>query len=130
MLKKKKLKNDLVLEDSKNKDPILQESTLSSGDRIFSNGNLFIVGDDNPGAIVSAKKNIYIWGKLLGIVYAGIDRNNKTAIVSLYLKPLQLRIADYVAIGSKDNPKNHYLEIAVIDKQTIIVKPLVFDTKN
>ena len=45
------------------------------------------------------------------------------SIASFYLNPLQLRIADVVAIGPKDKPKNYYPEIAIIDKQTIIIKP-------
>jgi len=51
-------------------------------------------------------------------------------IASLYLKPLQLRIADVIAIGPKDKPKNCYPEIAVIDKQTIIIKPHIIENKN
>ena len=48
----------------------------------------------------------------------------------LYLNPLQLRIADVIAIGPKDKPKNCYPEIAVIDNQTIIIKPHLIENKN
>ena len=108
---------------STKKDDTLYEGTVRSGDRISSNGNLCIIGDVNPGAIVSAKKNIYVWGKLLGIAFAGKGGDKNASIASLYLKPVQLRIADVIAIGPKDKPKNFYPEIAVIDKQTIIIKP-------
>ena len=129
-LKEQEIKNKLRLANSKNKDDILHEGTVRSGDRISSNGNLCIIGDVNPGAIVSAKKNIYVWGKLLGIAFAGKSGNKNASIASLYLNPLQLRIADVVAIGPEDKPKNHYPEIALIDKQTIIIKPHVIETKN
>ena len=129
-LKEQEIKNKLLLFKSKNKDDILHEGTVRSGDRISSNGNLCIIGDVNPGAIVSAKKNIYVWGKLLGIAFAGKSGNKNASIASLYLNPLQLRIADVVAIGPEDKPKNHYPEIALIDKQTIIIKPHVIETKN
>ena len=109
---------------------ILHEGTVRSGDRISSNGNLCIIGDVNPGAIVSAKNNIYVWGKLLGIAFAGKTGNNNASIASLYLKPLQLRIADVIAIGPKDKPHNYYPEIALIDKRTIIIKPHIIETKN
>ena len=124
------MKNKLLLIDSKKKTDILHEGTVRSGDRISSNGNLCIIGDVNPGAIVFAEKNIYVWGKLLGIAFAGKGGNKKAFIASLYLNPLQLRIADVVAIGPKDKPKNFYPEIAVIDKQTIIIKPHIIETKN
>ena len=106
-----------------------RQGTVRSGDRISSNGNLCIIGDVNPGAIVSAKKNIYVWGKLLGIAFAGKSGNINASIASLYLNPLQLRITDVIAIGPKDKPKNYYPEIAVIDKQTIIIKPLIIESK-
>ena len=129
-IKEQEIKKKLLSLNSKKKDDILHKGTVRSGDRISSNGNLCIIGDVNPGAIVSAKKNIYVWGKLLGIAFAGKSGNKNASIASLYLNPLQLRIADVIAIGPKDKPKNCYPEIAVIDKQTIIIKPLLIETKN
>ncbi len=129
-INEQEIKNKLLLFHSKNKDDILHYGTLRSGERISSNGNLCIIGDVNPGAIVSAKKNIYVWGKLLGIAFAGKSGNKNASIASLYLNPLQLRIADVIAIGPKDKPKNNYPEIAVIDKQTIIIKPHIIENKN
>jgi len=128
--KEKEIKNKLLSLDSKKRDDMLLKGTVRSGNRISSNGNLCIIGDVNPGAIVTAKKNIYVWGKLLGVAFAGKDGNNNSSIASLYLNPLQLRIADVIAIGPKDKPKNHYPEIAVIDKKTIIIKPYIIETKN
>jgi len=129
-LKEQEIKNNLLLFNSKKKDDLLHKGTVRSGERISSNGNLCIIGDVNPGAIVSAKKNIYVWGKLLGIAFAGKSGNKNASIASLYLNPLQLRIADLIAIGPKDKPKNYYPEIAVIDKQMIIIKPHLIENKN
>jgi len=128
--KEQEIQNKLLILKSKNKDDILHEGIVRSGERISSNGNLCIIGDVNPGAIVSAKKSIYVWGKLLGIAFAGKSGNKNSSIASLYLNPLQLRIADVIAIGPKDKPKNCYPEIAVIDKQTIIIKPHIVESKN
>jgi len=129
-LKEQEVKNKLLLFNSKKKDDILHEGTVRSGNRISSNGNLCIIGDVNPGAIVSATKNIYVWGKLLGIAFAGQGGDKNASIASLYLNPLQLRIADVIAIGPKDKPNNYYPEIALIDKQTIIIKPHIIESKN
>ena len=128
-LREKKVKNKLIVHDSK-KDDLLYQGTVRSGDRISSNGNLCIIGDVNPGALVSAEKNIYVWGKLLGIACAGKSGNRNASIASLYLNPVQLRIADIVAIGPKDKPKNYYPEIAVVDEQNINIKPFIIETKN
>lgn len=127
-VKEQAIKDELLLINSQKKDDIFHEGTVRSGERIFSNGNLCIIGDVNPGAIVSAKNNIYVWGKLLGIAFAGKDGNKNASISSLYLNPLQLRIADVIAIGPKDKPKNHYPEIALVDKQTINIKPYIIRT--
>ena len=129
-LKEQEIKNKQLLYKSKKIDDMVHKVTVRSGERISSNGNLCIIGDVNPGAIVSAKKNIYVWGKLLGIAFAGKSGNKNASIASLYLNPLQLRIADVIAIGPKDKPKNCYPEIAVIDKQTIIIKPHLIENKN
>ena len=129
-IKEEEIKKKLLSFNSKKKDDILHKGTVRSGDRISSNGNLCIIGDVNPGAMVFAKKNIYVWGKLLGIAFAGKSGNKNASIASLYLNPLQLRIADVVAIGPKDKPKNCYPEIAVIDKQMIIIKPYIIETNN
>jgi septum site-determining protein MinC len=129
-LKEQEIKNKLLLLNSKKEDDILHQGTIRSSERISSNGNLCIIGDVNPGAIVSAKKNIYVWGKLLGIAFAGKNGNKNASIASLYLNPLQLRIADVIAIGPKDKPKNCYPEIAVIEKQSIIIKPHIIEIKN
>ena len=129
-IREQEIKKKLLSFNPKKKDDILHKGTVRSGDRISSNGNLCIIGDVNPGAIVSAKKNIYVWGKLLGIAFAGKSGNKNASIASLYLNPLQLRIADVIAIGPKDKPKNCYPEIAVIDKQTIIIKPHIIENKN
>ena len=127
--REQELKNKLYLLESNNREDILHEGTVRSGDRISSNGNLCVIGDVNPGAIISAKKNIYVWGKLLGIAFAGNGGNKNAYITSLYLSPLQLRIADVVAIGPKDKPKNNYPEIAVVNKQTIDIRPYIMETK-
>ena len=128
-IKEQDFKNKFLLPETKIKEDILHEGTVRSGDRISSNGNLSIIGDVNPGAIVSAKKNIFVWGKLLGVAFAGKDGNNNASIASLYLNPLQLRIADIIAIGPKEKPKNYYPEIAVIENKTINIKPYIVETK-
>ena len=126
----KEVKKKLLLLKSTKRDDVLHEGTVRSGDRISSNGNLCIIGDVNAGAIVSAKKNIYVWGKLLGIAFAGNSGDKNATIASLYLKPVQLRIADVIAIGPKDKPKNYYPEIAVIEKKTIAINPYIVETIN
>ena len=125
-IKEKEIKKKLLLLNVKKKNDILHKGTVRSGDRISSNGNLCIIGDVNPGAIVSANKNIYVWGKLQGIAFAGKSGNKNASIASLYLNPLQLRICKIVAIGPKEKPKHQYPEVAILEDQKIIIKPYFF----
>ncbi len=119
----KDLQNQIFSDPLYQKKDILHKGTVRSGDRISSNGDLFIMGDVNPGAIVSAKNNVYVWGKLLGIAFAGQNGNQNSSIASLYLCPLQLKICKIVAIGPKEKPKNQYPEIAILEDKKIIIKP-------
>ena len=126
LVREKEIKNKLLTTSLKHENT-LHKGTIRSGDRISSNGDLVIIGDVNPGAIISAKKNVYVWGKLLGIAFAGEGGDKSSFISSLYLKPLQLRINNVVAIGPKDKPKNFYPEIALLEKESIVIKPLIID---
>ena len=125
---KKDFENELNLNSTNKIEHTVYKGTVRSGNRISSNGDLYVAGDVNPGAIVSAKGNIYVWGKLLGIASAGEDGNTNASIASLYLNPLQLRISEIIAVGPKEKPKNQHPEIAVIENQTIIIKPYLIGT--
>ena len=121
----KKHNHEKFLNPLKEQKDILHKGTVRSGNRISSNGDLFIVGDVNPGAIISAKNSIYVWGKLLGIAVAGEDGNKNASISSLYLNPLQIRLCEIIALGPKEKPTNKYPEVAVLEGELIIIKPYI-----
>jgi len=123
-------KNELFFGLSYQKQDIIHKGTVRSGDRISSNGDLFIIGDVNPGAIISAKNNIYVWGKLLGIAFAGENGNKNALIASLFLNPLQLRICEIVAIGPQEKPKHQYPEFAILENKKIIIKPYLLKSNS
>ena len=125
----KSSKNEFLTGSSNQIKDIIHKGTIRSGDRISSNGDLFIIGDVNPGAIVSANNNVYVWGRLLGIASAGENGNKNASIASLFLSPLQLRICEITAIGPKENPKHQYPEVAILEYQKIIIKPYILNKK-
>ena len=114
----------------KNDENMTHVGVVRSGDKISSNGNLIIIGDVNPGAQISAKKNIYVWGKLCGVAFAGKNGEDNSTIASLYLNALQLRINKIIAIGPKEKPISNYPEIAIIESGKIIIKPLIINNRN
>ncbi len=100
-------------------------STLRSGKKVEFNGNIVIIGDVNPGAQVIAHGNVIVVGSLKGVVHAGAN-GNKMAFVSAYeLQPMQLRIADAIAIppdGEMGN-KPEFPETALIKDNNIVIEP-------
>jgi len=100
------------------------QGTVRSGEYLETPGDLLILGDVNPGAIVSAKGNVIIWGRLLGIAHAGCKGNSQAKIAALQLRPVQLRIADKIARGPKEKPQLGFAEQATIDSERIIISPI------
>lgn len=127
------LDRDLGKEDliENNKTPNIVEEgmtkfvhgTLRSGQEVSYNGNIVIIGDVNPGAVLRAKGNIIVLGLLRGVAHAGIG-GNKNAIVAAYsLLPTQLRIDDIIARPPEGDSYYKYPEIARIIEDKVIIEP-------
>ncbi len=100
------------------------KATVRSGEYLESSEDLVIIGDVNPGAVVSAEGNIIIWGRLLGIAHAGNKGNTQARISALQLRPIQLRIANKVARGPQEKPQLGLAEQATINSEKIIISPI------
>lgn len=74
---------------------------LRSGVKVTHQGNIVILGDVNPGAEIIAGGNVIVWGRLRGVVHAGVEGDDKTVVCALDMTPTQLRIADKIAISPK-----------------------------
>ena len=98
------------------------QHTLRSGTRIEYPGNVVIVGDVNPGAEVLAGGSVIVWGRLRGLVHAGVDGDKEAIVGALELSPTQLRIASEIAVAPKKAPKGK-LEVARLIKGNLIVEP-------
>jgi septum site-determining protein MinC len=77
---------------------LLVQKTLRSGMRIVAPGSVVIIGDVNPGAEIVAGGSVVVWGKLRGVVHAGVEGDEKAGVFALDLNPMQLRIANYIAV--------------------------------
>lgn len=66
--------------------------TLRSGNKLEYDGNIVIIGDVNPGAVVRARGNIIVLGHLNGAVYAGLDEDKDAFIGANYMNPIQMVI--------------------------------------
>jgi septum site-determining protein MinC len=102
-------------------DAILVERTLRSGVVINFRGHVTIVGDINPGAEVIAAGNIVVWGKIRGVVHAGVEGNEHAIICAMDMNPSQLRITDVVAVSPEKRGKVQP-EIARIKDGKVVVE--------
>ncbi len=71
--------------------------TVRSGQVLFYEGDLLLLGDVNPGGSVQASGNIYILGALRGIAHAGSQGDETALIAASIFRPTQLRIADIIS---------------------------------
>lgn len=86
--------------------------TLRSGHRLDYHGNVVVLGDVNPGALITAKGNILVLGYLNGTAYAGQENDSEAFIGALSLNPIQLKIGHSLAA----NPNAESLEANRIKK--------------
>ena len=67
---------------------------LRSGHRLQRNESILVIGDVNPGAEVISDGDVLVWGRLRGVVHAGVQGNQRAIVAALDLEPTQLRIAE------------------------------------
>lgn len=98
--------------------------TLRSGQVVEYDGNIVVIGDVNPGALILARGNIIIFGTLRGVAHAGIGGNLDSIVASYNLQPTQLRIGDMIARPPDDGNEEYTLpEIARVKDGEVIIEP-------
>lgn len=108
---------------------ILIKRTLRSGQKIFYQGNVVIMGDVNPGAEVVATGNVIVMGQLRGVVHAGAGGDEKAMVMSFRLAPTQLRIANHITRPpDDDSPESNQPEVARIKNGVVTIE--VFNTSS
>jgi septum site-determining protein MinC len=86
-----------AVEDLGDETALFLGRTLRSGTRIEFAGHVVVLGDVNPGAEIAAEGNVIIWGRLRGMVHAGVKGKREAVVCALDFLPMQLRIADEVS---------------------------------
>ncbi|WP_164668480.1 septum site-determining protein MinC [Virgibacillus doumboii] len=89
---------------------------VRSGQVLEVVGDLLLIGDVNPGGKVVTTGNIFIMGNLHGIAHAGSNGDRKAIIAASYMKPSQLRIADYISRAPDYESDGVYMECGLIDE--------------
>lgn len=96
--------------------------TLRSGQKVHSDGSIFIWGDVHESAEITAGKDVVVLGRLEGLAHAGCFGDVSSTVFALQLLPRQIRIGDRFSRSSGDLVKNNYPEIAFVEADTICIK--------
>ncbi|MBE9060130.1 septum site-determining protein MinC [cf. Phormidesmis sp. LEGE 11477] len=95
-------------------EPLYMQTTLRSGVEVRHRGTVIMLGDANPGSSIVAEGDVFVWGRLRGVVHAGAGGNSQCRIMALHMQPTQLRIADKVARSPDTPPVQYQPEVAYI----------------
>jgi len=106
-------------------DTLFIRRTVRSGQAIKHASNIVILGDVNPGAEIVAGGDIIVWGMLRGMVHAGYPNNESAVVCSLYLSPVQLRIAHLLSRPPEGFEAQTSPEVAMIREGQIVVETWV-----
>jgi len=101
---------------------VVIKRTLRSGQVVQHPGHVIVVGDVNPGAEVLAGGDVFIWGRLRGVVHAGAAGDEGAIVCALELAPAQLRIANLAARTPEERPCPARPEIARVEDAGIVVE--------
>lgn len=104
------------LEEEQGNGPLtVMKGIVRSGQTIRHNGNLFYIGDVNPGGTIACTGDIIVMGALRGMAHAGTEGNENAIIAASYLKPTQLRIAEIISRPPDEwGLEDAYMEFAYI----------------
>ncbi len=101
---------------------VLVRATLRSGRMVRHAGHVVVIGDVNPGAEIVAGGDVVVWGRLRGTVHAGANGDVNAIVCALDMRPMQLRIAHYVAIASDDGKPRPRPEVARVQNGQIVAE--------
>lgn len=100
---------------------VMIKRTLRSGRTVHSAGHVVVYGDVNPGAEIVAAGDVFVWGKLRGIVHAGAEGDESAVVCALDMTPTQLRIAGFITTSPPDKRRKPRPEMASVRNGQIIV---------
>ncbi|TFJ94119.1 septum site-determining protein MinC [Lentibacillus salicampi] len=107
---------DEALTWKENSDVKVINRMVRSGQVLENVGDLLLIGDVNPGGRVVTTGNVFIMGNLFGIAHAGSNGDREAIIAASYMKPSQLRIADYISRAPDYETEGVYMECGLIDE--------------
>lgn len=78
---------------------LIYTGNLRSGQDISCEQSVILLGDVKPGASITSYGSVFVLGELRGNAFAGAGGDRGAIVMALKLDPLQVRIADAIAIS-------------------------------
>ncbi len=75
---------------------------IRSGQEIISQHSIIVFGDVHPGGSIVSAGCIFVFGALKGNAFAGATGDQNAFVVATDFKPLQVRIADAIAVSEDE----------------------------
>ena len=91
--------NHALISSFDGEEALIYRGNLRSGQDISSEKSIIVLGDVKPGANVTSYGSIFILGELRGNAFAGAGGDHRCVIMALELDPIQIRIAETIAIA-------------------------------
>ncbi|MFJ6203712.1 septum site-determining protein MinC [Bacillus pumilus] len=88
---------------------------VRSGQVLYVEGDLLLIGDVNPGGTIRAGGNIFVLGSLKGVAHAGCNGNKQAVIAASRMIPTQLRIAQVFNRAPDQKEDGNEMECAYLD---------------
>lgn len=96
--------------------------TVRSGQEIRHDGDVIVLGDVNPGAVIIAGGHIVVMGALRGVAHAGCTGNTDAIVAAAKLRPTQLRIAHIIGRAPDEDAPQSVPEVARVRGDLIVVE--------
>ena len=102
------------------------KGNLRSGQEVFFESSVVVLGDVHPGASVISKGNVIILGSLKGQVAAGAYENENAFVFATEMSPVMIQIAGVRARCSDEPGKNtdKGMKLAFLEEGRICLEPL------
>jgi len=111
-----------ISSDEQGDSAVLLKHTLRSGRVVRHRGHVIVIGDVNPGGQIIAGGHVLVWGRLRGTVHAGAGGDEDATVCALDMRPMQLRIANHVAIAPDSKQARPHPETAFVREGQIVAE--------
>ncbi|AMA72125.1 MULTISPECIES: septum site-determining protein MinC [Aneurinibacillus] len=127
----KAIESDVITKEEALRDKLASQvriytRTVRSGQVIRHEGDLLLIGDVNPGALVMCTGNIFVLGSLRGTAHAGCNGNKESVIAAFEMFPAQIRIAGIVNRNSdgREPEELTWMEFAYVAEERLVIEKM------